>query len=93
MPGVAGRPTLRRVMEVFVIIIPPFIALIIGAVAVLAPRPKDPVAERARLAEHIAWLEHRLAHARARNWDEQMMHNLHTQLAAARREQHALPAA
>lgn len=80
------------VMELFVIIIPPFIALIIGAVAVFAPRPKDPVAERARIDEHIAWLESRLAHAREGNWDEQMLHNLHLQLAEARREQRALPA-
>ncbi len=80
-------------MEIFVIVIPPFIALIIGAVAFFAPRPKDPVAEKARLDERIAWLENRLAHAQAGNWDEQMMHNLHTQLADARREQRALQAA
>jgi hypothetical protein len=80
-------------MEIFVIIIPPVIALIIGAMAVFAPRPKDPVAEKARVDERIAWLENRLVHARAGNWDEQMMHNLHTQLDKARREQHALQAA
>ncbi len=80
-------------MEIFVIIIPPFIALIIGAVAIFAPRPKDPVVERKRVEEHIAWLESRLAHAQAGNWDEQMMHNLNTQLEAARREQRALAAA
>lgn len=77
-------------MEIFVIIIPPAIALIIGAVAFFAPRPKDPVAERARLDERIAWLEDRLTHARADHWDEQMMHNLHAQLEEARREQRAL---
>jgi hypothetical protein len=80
-------------VEIFVIVIPPFIALLIGAMAVFAPRPKDPVAEKVRVDERIAWLESRLAHARAGNWDEQMMHNLHTQLAEARREQRALQAA
>ena len=80
-------------MEIFVIIIPPFIALIIGAVAIFAPRPKDPVAEKKRIDERIAWLESRLAHAQAGNWDEQMMHNLHTQMEAVRREQSALQAA
>ncbi len=80
-------------MEIFVIIIPPFIALLIGAMAFFAPRPKDPVAEKARIDERIAWLENRLVHARAGNWDEQMMANLHTQLAEARREQSALVAA
>ena len=80
-------------MEIVVIIIPPVIALIIGAVAFFAPRPKDPVAEQARLDERIAWLEERLVHARAGNWDEQMMHNLHTQLETARHEQRALLAA
>ena len=80
-------------MEIVVIIIPPLIALIIGAVAFFAPRPKDPVAEQKRLDEHIAWLENRLVHAHAGNWDEQMMHNLHTQLAAARSAQQALRAA
>ena len=80
-------------MEIVVIILPPIIALIIGAVAYFAPRVKDPVAEQKRLDERIAWLENRLVHARAGNWDEQMMHNLHTQLAAARSEQQSLLAA
>ena len=77
-------------MEVFVIIIPPFIALLIGAWAMLAPRPVDVVAERKQLDEHIAWLNERLAHARARNWDEQMIANLNDQMAEARRKQVAL---
>ena len=80
-------------MEIFVIIIPPIIALLIGAMAYFAPQPKDPVAEQARLDERIAWLEERLVHARAGNWDEQMMANLHDQLATARDEQRALLAA
>ena len=77
-------------MEVFVIIIPPFIALLIGAWALLAPRPVDAAAEQKQLDEHIAWLNERLDHARARNWDEQMMENLHAQMAAAQRTQQAL---
>ena len=77
-------------MEAFVILIPPLIALFIGGWAVLAPKPLDVVAERKQLDEHIAWLEERLAHAQARNWDEQMMANLHLQLANARRKQAAL---
>jgi hypothetical protein len=80
-------------MEAFVLIIPPIIALLIGAWAVLAPRPVDPVAERARADQHIAWLEDRLVHARAGNWDEQMMANLLDQLATAQRKQSALRAA
>jgi hypothetical protein len=80
-------------MEAFVLIIPPIIALAIGAWAVLAPRPVDPVAERARADQHIAWLEARLQHARAGNWDEQMMANLHAQLEEARDRQSALQAA
>jgi len=80
-------------MEVLVILIPPFIALLLGAWAILSPRPADPVAERAQMDQHIAWLEDRLAHARAGNWDEQMMANLHAQMAAARRKQSALQAA
>lgn len=80
-------------MEALVILIVPLVALFIGAVAFFQPRPSDPVAERARVDQHIAWLEDRLAHAREKNWDEQMMENLHAQLAAARHEQRALTAA
>jgi hypothetical protein len=77
-------------MEAFVIIIPPIIALFIGGWAVLAPRPVDAVAELKQIDEHLAWLEERLVHARAGNWDEQMMANLHLQLAEARRKRTAL---
>jgi hypothetical protein len=77
-------------MEVFVILIPPVIALLIGAWALLAPKPVDVVAEQKQLDAHIAWLNERLAHARARNWDEQMMANLDAQMAEARRKQAAL---
>lgn len=77
-------------MEIFVILIPLFVALVLGTWAVLAPKPVDVVAETQQVREHIAWLEERLAHARARNWDEQMMANLHAQLADARRRQRAL---
>ena len=80
-------------MEVFVIIIPPFIALLIGAWALLAPRPIDVVAEQKQLDEHIAWLNERLIHAREKNWDEQMMANLETQMAEARRKQQVLATA
>ena len=80
-------------MEAVVIIIPPIIALLIGAWAVLAPRQVDVVAEQKQLDEHIAWLKERLAHAQERNWDEQMMANLHAQLAEAHRKQQALAAA
>jgi hypothetical protein len=79
-------------MEAVVIIIPVLIALILGAWAVLSPQRVDPVAERARLEEHIARLEESLARARAANWDEQMIANLVEKLAAARREQSALRA-
>jgi hypothetical protein len=80
-------------MEAFVLIIPPIIALLVGAWAILAPRPVDPVAERVRVDQHIAWLEDRLVHARAGNWDEQMMANLLDQLEEARGKQSALRAA
>jgi len=80
-------------MEVFVILIPIFVALLLGAWAVLAPKPVDVVAETRQVHEHIAWLEERLVHARERNWDEQMMANLHLQLANARRKQQALAGA
>ena len=80
-------------VEVFVILIPPFIALLIGAWAVLSPKPVDAAVEHKQLNEHIAWLEERLVHARARNWDEQMMANLHAQMAEARRKQQALATA
>jgi hypothetical protein len=78
------------VVEVFVIIIPPFIALLIGAWALLAPRPIDLKAEQKQLDEHIAWLNERLVHARAANWDEQMLANLDAQMVEARRKQRAL---
>ena len=80
-------------MEALVILIPPLIALLIGAWAVFAPRRVDPVAERARLVAHIARLEESLNRARAANWDEQMITNLLDKLATARREQSALQAA
>ena len=80
-------------MEALVILIVPLVALFIGAVAFFQPRPSDPAAERARVDQHIAWLEERLDHARARNWDEQMMANLHAQLAAAHHERRSLSAA
>jgi hypothetical protein len=78
-------------MEAVVILIVPLVALLVGAVAFFQPRPSDPMAERVRLDEHIAWLEDRLAHAIDKRWDNQMMENLHAQLAAARRDRHALP--
>jgi len=80
-------------MEVFAIIIPALVALLIGAWAALSPRPIDVVAEQKQLDEHLAWLEARLIHARERNWDEQMMANLHAQMAEARRRQQALAVA
>jgi hypothetical protein len=80
-------------MEALVILIPPLIALLIGAWAVFAPRRVDPVAELARLEAHIARLEDILGRARTENWDEQMITNLLDKLAAARREQSALLAA
>jgi len=80
-------------MEAFVLIIPPIVALLIGAWAVLAPKQIDLVAEQKQVDEHIAWLEERLVHARAGNWDEQMMANLHAQMADARRKQAALAGA
>ena len=89
----ATRTQTRSFVEIFVIIIPPFIALLLGAWALLSPPPVDSVAERKQLDEHIAWLDERLAHARARNWDEQMMANLQAQMAEARRRQQALAVA
>ena len=80
-------------MEALVILIVPLVALFIGAVAFFQPRRLDPAADRARVDQHIAWLEDRLAHARAKNWDEQMMENIRAQLEAARREQRSLAAA
>ena len=80
-------------MEAVVIIIPPIIALLIGAWAVFAPRQVDPLAEQARLDQHIARLEDSLARASADNWDEQMITNLLDKLADARREQRALQVA
>lgn len=74
-------------MEAVVILIVPLIALAVWAAAYFQPRRPDPAAENAQRAEHIAWLEDRLAHARRHNWDEQMMANLHAQLAEARRQQ------
>jgi hypothetical protein len=80
-------------VEIFVIIVPLFVALLIGALAVLAPRPVDPRAERARLDQRIAWLEERLAHAREKNWGDDMTGRLVAQLEAARRDHRALSAA
>jgi len=87
-----GQPDCRGV-EVFVIIIPPIVALLIGAWAVLAPRPLDPKVARAQLEDHITWLEQRMAHGRAGNWDEQMMANLQAQLDEAHRQRSRLVAA
>lgn len=80
-------------MEAFVLIIPVIVALFLGAWAILAPRTLDPVAERARVDQHIAWLEQSLVRARQDNWDELMIANLLDKLADARREQSALQAA
>lgn len=77
-------------MEVFVIFIPPLVALIIGGWAIIAPRPVDTKVESIRLDQHIAWLEERLTHARERNWDEQMLASLQAQLAAAYRQRQEL---
>lgn len=79
-------------MEALVILIPPFIALLLGAWALLSPRSVDLEAERARLEQHIARLEESLSRARTANWDDQMITNLLAKLAAARREQNALQA-
>lgn len=73
-------------MEALFLLLVPVIAFLVWAVAYFQPKPPDSAAEHARRVERIAWLEERLAHARRHNWDEQMMANLHTQLAEARRE-------
>lgn len=80
-------------MEAVVILIVPLIALFVAGTAILLPQPVDVAAERARIDQHIAWLEERLVHARAGNWDEQMLENLHAQLAAAHRQRARLQAA
>lgn len=74
-------------MEALVLLLVPLIALAVWAVAYFQPRVLDPRAERAQLAEHIAWLEARRDHARRGNWDEQMLAHLDAQLADARRRQ------
>lgn len=76
-------------MEVLVILIVPLIAFVIWAVAYFQPGTLDPIAARARLDQQVAWLEERLAQAREKNWDEQMISNLSQQLEAARRRQAA----
>lgn len=77
-------------MEAVVILIVPIVALFVGAAAVLQPRRLDPAAERVRIAERVAWLEERMRHAQAGNWDEQMMERLTDELADARHQQRAL---
>ena len=42
---------------------------------------RDPVKEKARLLESLAWHEKRLARAQADKWDEQMLAGVKTQLA------------
>ena len=76
-------------MEALVLLLVPLVALAVWAAAYLQPKSLDPVAEQAQLDEHIAWLEDRLAHAREKNWDEQMLANLTAQLTEARRRQGA----
>ncbi len=73
-------------MEALVILLVPLVALFVWAVAYFQPRAVDPAVHRAQLGEHIAWLEERLAYARQKNWDEQMIGNLTAQLEAARRQ-------
>ena len=86
-PLPAGAAGLRwPPVEALVILLVPLVALFVWAVAYFQPTRIDPEAECARRAEHIAWLEERLAHARRHDWDEQMMANLHLQLAEARGE-------
>ncbi|HWA24851.1 MAG TPA: hypothetical protein VG734_04180 [Lacunisphaera sp.] len=80
-------------MEAVVIIIVPLIAMLIAGWAIVAPRPIDLKADQAQMDQHIAWLEERLAYARQKNWDEQMMANLHTQLEEAHIKRRALRAA
>ncbi len=74
-------------MEALVILIVPLIALFVWALAKFSAQPLDPSADRVQREQHIAWLEERLAHARAKDWDEQMIGNLTAQLEAARRQQ------
>ncbi|HEX2860923.1 MAG TPA: hypothetical protein VHN79_04755 [Lacunisphaera sp.] len=77
-------------MEALVILLVPLVALLIWTVAFFQNQPLDVVTERARVDQHIAWLEERLEHARRKNWDEDMVGRLLAQLAEARREQRAL---
>lgn len=74
-------------MEAVVILLVPAIAFAVWAVAFFQPKSFDPVAERARSDQHIAWLEERLAYAREKNWDEQMIDNLLRQLEIAQQQQ------
>lgn len=76
-------------MEALVLLLVPLVALVVWAAAYFQPKSLDPVADQAQLEEHIAWLEQRLAHAREKNWDEQMLANLTGQLTEARRRQGA----
>lgn len=89
--GLAAGPPARIVaaprMEALVILIVPLVALFVWALARFSAQPVDPAADRAQREQHIAWLEERLAYARVKNWDEQMIGNLTAQLEAARRQQ------
>ena len=71
-------------MEAFILLLVPLVAFAVWAAAYFQPKLLDAKAEQAQLAEHIAWLEERLVHARQKNWDEQMLANLTAQLTEAR---------
>lgn len=60
-------------------------ALALVLTRVMKPRP-DPLKEKARLEQHIAWLEERQAHAALQHWDNEMKQRIDAQLAEARTE-------
>ena len=63
------------------------VAAAIALVLTRVMKPRlDPVKEKARLEQHIAWLEERQQHAAQQRWDDEMKRRIDTQLAEARDE-------
>src|SRR5258708_35682039 len=67
-------------------------ALFIGTRLMAQNARRDPVAERARLHESLAWHEERLRLAKGKNWDYDMINRIAGELAETRGELGAPPA-
>lgn len=77
-----ASPAMVVGMEALVILIVPLVALVIYLVSRTQTYgvPRNTEEQLTALRQQEAWHEHRLQHARAKNWDREMIHRISEEL-------------